>query len=94
MEPRILAGRLREVAESRGIEVRTGPADSEGAVVRLRGSRVVFVPEGAPADATARLIARALAPLDLEGVFLLPAVREAVDRAREEQSRRAPRSGG
>ncbi len=82
MDPELLAERLKETAESQGIEVRAGPPDSEGAVVTLRGRRVIFVPEGAPPARKAALIAEAIAPLDLGGVFLLPAVREAIERAR------------
>ncbi len=82
MDPELLAERQKETAESQGIEVRAGPTDSEGAVVTLRGRRVIFVPEGALATKKAAIIAEAMAPLDLGGVFLLPAVREAIERAR------------
>ena len=84
MDTESLAARLAEAAESLGLEVREGPADSDGAVVRLRGKKVVFVPEGALSAKRAEVLARALAQEDTEDVFLLPAVREAVDRARSE----------
>lgn len=82
MDPELLAARLAEAAESLGLEVREGPADSDGAVVRLRGKKVVFVPEGALSTKRAAVLARALAQEDTEDVFLLPAVREAVEKAR------------
>jgi hypothetical protein len=84
----VLAERLKETAEAQGFDVRGCPPDSEGAVVTLRGRRVIFVPEGAIAAKRVEIIARALAPLDLEGVFLVPVVREAIERARGESNRR------
>ena len=82
MDPALLAARLQEAAERLGIEVREGPADSDGAVVTLRGKKAVFVPRGALASVRAEAIARALAAENLEEVFLMPVVREAVERAR------------
>ena len=91
MDEGVLAERLKETAEAQGFEVRGSPPDSEGAVVTLRGKRVIFIPEGAMAAKRVEIITRALAPVDLEGVFLVPAVREAVERARGagEPSRRS-----
>ena len=82
MDTESLAARLAEAAESLGLEVREGPADSDGAVVRLRGKKVVFVPEGALSTKLVEVLARALAQEDTEDVFLLPAVREAIERVR------------
>jgi len=84
MDAELLAERLKEAAEAAGLEVREGPADSEGAAVRLRGKTVVFLPAGVVAAKRVDILARALAPLDLEGMFLIPAVREAIERARRE----------
>ncbi len=82
MDAELLAARLAETAESLGLGVREGPADSDGAVVILRGERIVFVPAGALPAKRAEILARALSRVDLEDVFLLPAVREAIERAR------------
>jgi len=92
MDPEVLAGRLAEVAESLGFEVRTCPADSEGAVVVLRGKWIVFVPEGALPARKVEIVARALAAVDTEGLFLLPAVREAIERARGSGGRNGERA--
>ena len=82
MDPAILAEKLKEAAEALGVEVRSCPAESEGGAAVLKGKRVVFVPEGAHSARRAALVAEALAPLDLEGVYLLPAVRDEIERAR------------
>ncbi|MHC5058466.1 MAG: hypothetical protein ACYTKD_27735 [Planctomycetota bacterium] len=82
MDPGILAERMKETAERLGMEVRECPPESEGGTVLLKGKRVVFIPHGTLASRRIQLVARALAEVDTEGVFLLPAVREAVERAR------------
>jgi hypothetical protein len=85
MDLELLAARLGETAESLGLEVRDGPADLDGAVVVLRGKRVVFVPAGALPAKKVGILARALAREELEDVYLLPAVREAIGAARGEE---------
>ena len=82
MDPELLAARLAETAESLGLEVREGPAELEGAAVTLKGKKVIFVPAGALPAKKVEMLARALAREDLEEVFLLPAVREAIENAR------------
>ena len=84
MDAQVLAERLKETAERLGMEVRECPGDTEGGVVVLKGRRVVFIPQGALASRRVEMIAGALSDIDTEGVFLLPAVREAVERARDE----------
>jgi hypothetical protein len=84
MDPELLASRLQETAELLGVEVRPSPSESDGAVVRLRGKTVVFVPAGAIAVKRVEILAKALAGLDTRGVSLVTDVREAIDRARHE----------
>jgi len=83
VDPGILAELMRETAERLGVEVRECPPESEGGTVILKGKRVVFMPQGTLASRRVELIARALAEVDTEAVFLLPAVRDAVERARD-----------
>jgi len=82
MDPELLANRLAEAAEGIGVEVRSGPPELEGAVVRLKGKTVVFVPAGALARKKVEILASALSRLDTENVFLVPDVREAIEKAR------------
>ena len=82
MDPRILAERMKESAERLGMEVRECPAESEGGVVVLKGRRVVFIPRGTLASGRIDFLARALAEVDTDSVYLLPAVREAVERVK------------
>jgi hypothetical protein len=82
MDPELLGSRLREAAETLGIEVRESPSESDGAVVKLRGKTVVFLPSGVLPAKKVRILARALASLDTENVFLVPDVREAIEEAR------------
>lgn len=82
MDPGVLAERMKETAERLGMEVRECPPESEGGTVVLKGKRVVFIPEGTLASRRVGIVARALAAVDTESVYLLPAVREAVERAK------------
>ncbi len=82
MDPGILAERMKETAERIGMEVRECPPESEGGVVLLKGKRVVFIPVGTLASERIAILARAFAEVDTESVYLLPAVREAVERAK------------
>lgn len=86
MDPELLAERLRELAEAKGLEVREGPSESDGGTVKLKGKTVIFLPRGAPAAKTAEILAQALAGLDLQDTFLIPAVREAIERAKGRQN--------
>jgi len=82
VDPGILVERMKESAERLGMEVRECPAESEGGVVVLKGRRVVFIPRGTLASGRIAFLARALAEIDTDSVYLLPAVREAVERAK------------
>jgi hypothetical protein len=73
---------MKESAERLGMEVRECPPESEGGTVVLKGKRVIFIPQGTLASRRIELVARALAQVDTEDVFLLPAVRDVIERTR------------
>ena len=79
---------LEEQAERLGLELRCealGVADGEGAarggLCTLNERRVVFVDPRSPIPERIAVLAAALAALDLDAVFLPPAVRRTVERA-------------
>lgn len=79
--------RLEVLAEQLGVPVRyagiaTEESAGEGGACTLRGHRSIIIERTLPPRRKAELLARALADFDLEGVFVLPAVREMLDRAR------------
>ena len=82
MRPELLYQALKETSESMGWEVREAALGGEGGLVELKGKRIVFVPEAASAAVKSRVLARALSRTETESVYLLPAVREAIERER------------
>ena len=78
-----LYSRLMDVAEKLGVEVRTAPVEPPGGAYTLRGRTVVVVSREATDEERTDLLARSLAGLPgLDGIFLLPEVRERLDAAR------------
>ncbi len=89
MDDRRLLSLLEGLAEDLQIPVRYADLATEelpgrGGLCVLRGQRRVIIERTLDAHEKARLLAAGLAQFDLEGVFLLPAVREAVDEARRQ----------
>ena len=82
MTPELLHQALMEAAGSLGWEVRETALPGDGGLVELKGKRIVFVPEAASAAVKSRVLARALSRTETESVYLLPAVREAIERER------------
>ncbi len=82
MMPESLCQALKEASESLGWEVREAELTGEGGLVELKGKRIVFVPKGASAAVRGRTVARALSKTETESIYLLPAVREAIERER------------
>jgi hypothetical protein len=76
---------LVDLAESIGLSVRTVPPGADathigGALVRLKGKEIIFLdPDAAVADQIS-VIAEALrGRSELEGMFLTPEIRQAID---------------
>ncbi len=77
-----IAGQLR-------IEIRSEEGEFEGGLCRLGSRQVVFVNRRLSPAGKAGVLARSLGQQDLSSVFILPAVREYIDRsgAKEKNSR-------
>jgi hypothetical protein len=72
---------LVDAARKVGIDVRVeafGSSRARGGLCVLRGKRVILVDEAAPLPDRIGVLARALSKVDLEGIFLPPAVRAAI----------------
>jgi len=87
MHPEELLSRLEGVAAQLDIPVRYASLATEelpgrGGLCVLRGQRRIIIERTLGYPEKARLLATGLAHFDLEEVFLLPAVREAIEAAR------------
>ena len=79
MNDEALAAALADLAERLGVEVRVAPVE-RGGTMQLRGKTVIMVPEGALPARRVQVLAAALARMDLEDVYVIPAVREALEK--------------
>lgn len=69
---------VRDTAERADLKTRREGVPSSG-VMKLKGEWVVMLEPGIPAAEEVRLLLRGLRKLDLGGIFVPPAVREALD---------------
>lgn len=89
MQAEELLSRLEGLADQLRIPVRYASLATEeltgrGGLCILRGERRIIIERTLGYREKAHLLATGLAQFDLEGVFLLPAVREAIEAARAE----------
>jgi hypothetical protein len=97
MHDQVMLSLLEGVAEQLQIPVSyvdlaTEELPGRGGLCVLRGERRIIIERTLSTRQKARLLAAGLAQFDLEGVFLLPAVRRAIEEARSD-SRLGPHSG-
>jgi len=71
---------LETVADRLGIEIRYETCEGRGGMCTLRGQRVFIIDERKTVRDRAEVIARGLAELDLEAIYVPPAVRQAIER--------------
>lgn len=89
-DPRNLLSLLEEAATKQGIEVRyenLNPEDdagsSRGGLCRIYGLKIIIIHNQLGPEDRCDVLTGALAKLDLSEIYLTPAVRVAIERARE-----------
>lgn len=80
-EEEILSG-LEKVVESLQIELRYEKGDFSGGYCVLKDKPLMIVQSNLNAAQKIKVIARELAQMDLQNVFLVPALREVIDEAK------------
>ncbi len=88
MQDEHLLALLEGLAEQLGIPVSYASLSTDeygalGGACVIRGDRQIIIERGLSGRQKARLLAEALSHSDLEALFLLPAVREAIEHARK-----------
>ena len=82
MKPDALVRELERLARAAGLDVRVERGRFRGGRCRVEGQRYVVLNRlGAP-ETNAAVLAEALATAPLDGLFVPPAVRHAIDEAR------------
>ncbi|MFQ5830263.1 MAG: hypothetical protein ACE5JD_14065 [Candidatus Methylomirabilia bacterium] len=88
MDDQHLLDEFLRAAEKLGVEVRIEafetPATTGGGLCVLRGGQLVLLDEGAPLSNRVLALARALARLESETVYMVPEARELVEAQRVE----------
>ena len=89
MQAEELLSRLEGLAEQLKMPVRYASLATEelpgrGGLCILRGERRIIIERSLGYREKARLLATGLAQFDLEGMFLLPAIRQAIEEAKAE----------
>ena len=89
MHGQVMLSLLEGLAEQLQIPVRYAELATEelpgrGGLCVLRGERRIIIERTLGVRQKARLLAAGLAQFDLEGVFVLPAVRQALEEARHD----------
>ncbi len=82
MDSTTLLQEFEDLAERMSIRVRYGKLDGDGGLCRYRGMYHIVINKRLDTDGRINLLGRAFSEFPLENVFLIPAVREAIDRNR------------
>jgi len=83
VDNRTLLQEFENLAERLSIHLRYGKLDSDGGMCRYRGQYHIVINKHLDTDRRIDILGRAVSSLLLEEVFLIPALREAIDRNRE-----------
>lgn len=78
-DPDVLLPLLRDVAEKAALEVRRESGGMPTGVCVLKGRVIAVIPRGTPPAEECTHLVDALKRLDLSGVFVPPAVRDALE---------------
>lgn len=80
MDDEELIDHLRDLAEGFGYVVRMEALDSDGGGCIVSGKRMLFVDVTAPGEIQIETFARVLIDEDLDAVYLIPQVRQTIER--------------
>ena len=81
-EEEILSG-LEKIVESLGIQLRYEKGDFAGGHCVVENQQMLFVPSALPTAQRMKVLARELAQMNLENVFIVPALRAVIDEAKQ-----------
>ncbi len=83
MDSTTLLQEFEDLAERMSISVRYGKLEGDGGLCQYRGRYHIVINKRLDTDRRINLLGRAFAAFPLDNMFLIPAVREAIDRNRE-----------
>lgn len=74
---------LMEVAQSVGVTIRKEVGILKGGYCTLNDNKLIIISKNMPVESMVSVIARNLATIDLESVFIKPAVRAVIEKERK-----------
>ena len=90
MDAATLLQEFENLAERLSVQIRYGKLDREGGLCRYRDAYHIIVNKRLDAIGRITVLARAFAQLPLDDVFLIPAIREAIDTHQDEEPSTLP----
>ncbi len=94
MKDQDLLRALEELVAQLGIQLRYEKGDFDGGLCRVDDQRLLIANAALPTRKKIRLLARELGRLELDQVFVVPAVRRAIEAARQDQERHGLAASG
>jgi hypothetical protein len=85
LDEEVLLNQLKELVEKIGIEIRLKnltmeEASSTGGLCRINEKYILFIHTGAPIRKKIQVMTEALRKIDLEDIYVKPAIRKLLDR--------------
>ena len=77
---------LEELADKLGIEIRREPFGGEGGICQFRGKRILFVDSSLDELSQVDVIASALCEEPIEHLYVVPEIRDLLERMRSRKS--------
>jgi hypothetical protein len=79
---------LENIVSQLGIQLRYEKGDFQGGVCRLKDERILIINKSLQIQKKIEVIANELSQIDLSGVYIIPVLRELLEKTAETQSHR------
>ncbi len=80
MKPKELHKELLEIAKNLGVKVRKGDGKFRSGLCMVNDAPVIVINKTTPVEGAVSVIAKGLASLEIENIFIKPAVRDYIER--------------
>jgi hypothetical protein len=79
MKPSEILGHLESLIENISVELRYEKGDFKGGLCRVNDQKILIVNSNLTDDEKIKVVATELNQLDLDNIYVLPAIREVID---------------
>jgi len=78
-----IIGELEAIADKLQIEIRHEPLECIGGLCKIKGKTLIFINEFLTVEDKVKIIASELSKFDTNGMFVLPKVREVIEKHKQ-----------